>query len=103
LRGIHPTLTLNLVPMVRTLLTKNGTRPLKLGEAQSREVRSGPLRQSANRVYRILRLEVCLRRRTIEWRGFLYFGTHVNTYVTGQALLVDGGRVRALSVGGREP
>jgi hypothetical protein len=104
LRGIHPTLTLNLVPIVRTLLTKNGTRPLKLGEAQkSREVRSGPLRQSANRVYRILRLEVCLRRRTIEWRGFLYFGTHVNTYVTGQALLVDGGRVRALSVGGREP
>ena len=103
MRGVHPTLTLNLVPIVRTLLTKNGTRPLKLGEAQRGEVRRGPLRQSANRVYRILRLEVCLRRRAIEWRSFLYFGTHVNTYVTEQALLVDGGRVRALSVGGREP
>jgi hypothetical protein len=33
LRDVHPTLTLNLVPIVRTLLTKNGTRPLKLGEA----------------------------------------------------------------------
>jgi hypothetical protein len=33
----------------------------------------------------------------------MYFGTHANTYVTGQALLVDGGRVRALSEGGREP
>jgi hypothetical protein len=33
----------------------------------------------------------------------LYFGSHVNTYVMGQALLVDGGRVRALSEGGREP
>jgi hypothetical protein len=31
LRGIHPTLTLNLVPIVRTLLTKNGTRPLIIG------------------------------------------------------------------------
>ena len=103
MRGVHPTLTLNLVPIVRALLTENGTQPLKLGEAQRKEARRGPLRQSANRVYRILRLEVCLRRRAIEWRGFLYFGTHVNTYVTGQALLVDGGRVRALSEGGREP
>jgi hypothetical protein len=102
LRGVHPTLTLNLVPIVRTLLTKNGTQPLKLGEAQ-KKVRRGPLRQSANRVYRMLRLEVCLRRRAIERAGLLYFGSHVNTYVMGQALLVDGGRVRALSEGGREP